>query len=411
MAILAQCPICRTRQSNKRKICKCGEDLDKAKRSKRVKYWVSYYVQGKQYQEYVGSDTSLNGFSIVDAQKAHSKRISQKAEKRFMDILPDNKLTFQELTDWYLGLEKVKALASFETKQIYMRKFNREFGDRDVGEIKSADLENLQIQRINEGNAPKTADDEIDYIQTAVIKAFDNDMISGDTLKPFRKTKKLLSGKKRFSNTRSRTLSLPEIKAIAGALTDPYTLDYFLLGYWTGMRAGEIIKLRWSMIDFQKRIISLSAKITKEEKAKVVPIGDEVYKILTRDKRHIHWAGANDLVFIHDDRNAKRFFTRRLRDSAKAVNIAWGREVEGGWIFHDLRRTFKTDMRKAGVAKIVYDAIVGHSSNDMDSRYNIVDNSDLREAIGRLEDYRKFPIINHSINQTAEIEGKETVSH
>jgi hypothetical protein len=42
MAILAKCPLCRTKQSNKNKICKCGQNLDSAKRDQRVKYWIQY---------------------------------------------------------------------------------------------------------------------------------------------------------------------------------------------------------------------------------------------------------------------------------------------------------------------------------------------------------------------------------
>jgi hypothetical protein len=43
MGILAQCPTCRQKQSNKNKLCpKCGENLDKAKRGGRVQYWIDY---------------------------------------------------------------------------------------------------------------------------------------------------------------------------------------------------------------------------------------------------------------------------------------------------------------------------------------------------------------------------------
>ena len=57
MAILAQCPVCKTRQSVKRKICrKCDHDLDKAKSGKRLMYWISYRLpSGKQKQEPVGA--------------------------------------------------------------------------------------------------------------------------------------------------------------------------------------------------------------------------------------------------------------------------------------------------------------------------------------------------------------------
>jgi len=78
-----------------------------------------------------------------------------------------------------------------------------------------------------------------------------------------------------------------------------------------------------------------------------------------------------------------------FKTASKEAGIPWGREVENGWIFHDLRRTFKTDMRKAGVHKSVIDAIVGHTGNDMDSRYNIIDDEDRLEAVRQLEAYRE----------------------
>jgi len=43
-------------------------------------------------------------------------------------IKPETKMTFQQLTDWYLGLEKVKILAYYPTLKINLNKFNFEFG-------------------------------------------------------------------------------------------------------------------------------------------------------------------------------------------------------------------------------------------------------------------------------------------
>jgi hypothetical protein len=46
MATLAECPRCHKRQATKNKAYLCGENLDKAKQSKRVRYRVSYYLLG-----------------------------------------------------------------------------------------------------------------------------------------------------------------------------------------------------------------------------------------------------------------------------------------------------------------------------------------------------------------------------
>lgn len=55
------------------------------------------------------------GYSINEARDANGKRRSQKRENRIFDILPEAKMIFEELADWYLDLETVKELASFKT--------------------------------------------------------------------------------------------------------------------------------------------------------------------------------------------------------------------------------------------------------------------------------------------------------
>lgn len=151
MAILAECPFCHRRQTVKSKRCisrngrGCGADLDKARRSGKVKYWIAYRLPGgKQRFEKL---TGENAGSIEYAKAADAKRKVQKSENRILDIKPEAKMTFQELTDWYMGLEKVKALAYYCTLQVYLKKFNAEFGNVIVNRIKPADLENLHDLR------------------------------------------------------------------------------------------------------------------------------------------------------------------------------------------------------------------------------------------------------------------------
>ena len=67
MAILAECPLCRKKQSVRNKSCMCGNNLDKAKRNKKVKFWISYRLPGgKQRREFVG-------YSVEEAKDAEGK--------------------------------------------------------------------------------------------------------------------------------------------------------------------------------------------------------------------------------------------------------------------------------------------------------------------------------------------------
>ena len=78
MAILAECPVCHRKQSSKNKLCACGMNMDRAKKSRKVRYWISYRLpNSKQKRESVDAFKDLNGYSIEDARRAESKRVDR----------------------------------------------------------------------------------------------------------------------------------------------------------------------------------------------------------------------------------------------------------------------------------------------------------------------------------------------
>jgi integrase len=174
-----------------------------------------------------------------------------------------NSLMFfsKPLSEWYLDLQKVKALASYDIIKIKLDKFNAEFGDWIVANIKLADLENYQAKRLKAGLAPATVDHEIGKTKTMIIKAFDNDMVGGDILKVFKRCKPLLV---KGSDVRTRILSKDEFEAVMNHLP-LHSKPVFASGYYTGMRRGEIISLTWDKVDLKGRVIKLEASDTKDK--------------------------------------------------------------------------------------------------------------------------------------------------
>lgn len=118
------------------------------------------------------------------AQKIETPRILQRA--------PEEKMTFKELSKWYLGLEKVMSLRYFPTLTINLTSFNQELGDIIVGQIKPADLENFQAKHKREGYSDAYVDRQIEAARAMINKAFDNDKVSGETVKVFRRVRKML---------------------------------------------------------------------------------------------------------------------------------------------------------------------------------------------------------------------------
>ncbi len=379
MGILAECPnpLCRRKQSNRNRVCKCGADLQKLKRSRKVKYWISYRLPGgKQKRESVAAFEGLNGYSIEDARDAWSKRSVQKREKRLLDMVKEYNTTFQELTDWYLGLSEVQKLASYKRVGIALNNFNKVFGNRIIGSVVKSEIENFQAMR-EKDISPATIDIEISTIKTMITAAFDNDKLDGHALKAFRKIKRKL---KRGANARERTINFEEyIKLIEK--TASHFKPVLIIAFNTGMRSGELQKLKWSYIDKEKSFIRLPPEVTKERKAKDIPINHNVKDALDSLPRAL----MHDFVFTYKGRPLSHIngFVSPFKTACDRAGLPYGRNTKDGITFHDTRRTVKTNMVAAGVDPVYRDLILGHSLQGMDMHYLAPSEDTLKEAMSK----------------------------
>ncbi len=379
MAILAECPICHKKQNASNRLCACGENMVTAKKSKRVRFWINYRLPGgKQKRESVG-------FSIEKARDAEGKRRGQKRENRLFDIKPDSKMSFNELTGWYLKLERVKQLARYPILTINLNSFNAVFGEMIISQLKPVDLENYQARRKAEGQADSYVDQQISMARAMINKAFDNDIVGGDVVKVFKRVRKLLKGD---SNARKRVLSAGEFDSLMKALPF-HTRAIVATGYYAGMRKGEVINLTWDKVDMKSRIIALDAVDTKDREARRIPICDALNKILEKIPKAIHDEAIHkNRVFLFKGKPIKDIRTA-LRRACRDADIPYGRGVKDGFVFHDTRHCFNTNMRKSGVPESVIMKITGHSTREMFLRYDTVDGADTRKAVDQMEGFLK----------------------
>jgi integrase len=169
-----------------------------------------------------------------------------------------------------------------------------------VGTIKPVDLENYQDKREEEGRAPATIDYELTTAKTVINKAFDNDMADGRTLKAFKTVKRKLE---KGTNARERTLTTAEYMKLSTGkvkvkkkdgkekiedVAPPRLRSFLTVAFHTGMRRGELLNLKWSHIDKEKGFIRLPAEMTKERKAKAVPLNHHARKALDALPRALH---------------------------------------------------------------------------------------------------------------------------
>jgi len=350
--------------------------MDKAKEAKRVQYWVSYYLPGGKNRR------ELAGDSLDDAKTIEADRRLLKKAGRLPEVMRGAKLTFSGLSDWYLKLESVKVLASYEIVKLKLDKFNAEFGAWPVNTITAADLKNFQAKLQNQGAKPGTVDQDMGKVKTMVNAAFINGKIGADAYRAFKSIKKTLI---KGSDVRDRVLTDAEFKGLLQH-AEGHTKGILSMAYYTGMRRGEILGLTWDRVDLKKRMIFLEAADTKDNEPRKVPLNAELLRMLQEmpgrltdmesgKPRHVFTFKGEPVLDIRAG----------IRRACKLAGIDYGRFKRGGFVFHDLRHGFTTNMRRAGVPEREIMAITGHSSRSTFDRYSKVDEGDLRRAVDRLE--------------------------
>ena len=97
--------------------------------------------------------------------------------------------------------------------------------------------------------------------------------------------------------------------------------------------------LKWSYVDKNKKLIRLPKEITKEDRAKTIPINHHVKKVLDSIPRAL----LHDYVFTYRGKPivSPGGLKKSFKTACDQAKIPHGRKTPNGIIFHDIRRTVK----------------------------------------------------------------------
>lgn len=89
------------------------------------------------------------------------------------------------------------------------------------------------------------------------------------------------------------------------------------------------------------------------------------------------------------------------------AGILQGQDEPEGIIFHDIRRTVKTNMLSAGIDKVYRDMILGHSLRGMDVHYMSPSEDDLHRAMARYTEWLDSQLILQSVDHSVDQKPKK----
>jgi integrase len=199
---------------------------------------------------------------------------------------------------------------------------------------------------------------------------------------------------------RERTALTPEqVRKLVAELPEPCK-SMVLIAVLTGLRRGELFALRWGVVDFERKLISVRESVYEGQfsspktrsSVRKIPMGEALEEIFLRLRRKDNVASA--LVFASEKGTPLRpenVLKRVIHPACERLGLP-----KVGW--HDLRHTSATLLHEHEPLRVAQ-AILGHSDLQTTLGYTHVLPGWQREAMKRLEREILFPNVPKSENE------------
>jgi len=344
MGILVECPSCKKRGGLKRKLCKCGHNVQKAGSKN---YWIEYYLEGKRTRERIGRSKQAAENRLREVQTA-------KAEGRNIKKNKNAITTLGALRDWYLDLPEVKQKRSFKSISKCISIVLDHLGEKKfASQISPADIQGFQKKRLLENTLwgrpakPATINRNVANFRAMLNRALDYGKLETNPIGRVRQLEE--------NNVRERLLTPEEFELLYNHCSENIK-GPVLIAYYLPMRQAEILNLTWKEIDLKKGFIRLGGQRTKNKTGRAIPLHKRIFDYFQSLPRPIH----GGYVFEQRCWNRKAYL--------KALKIAG---IED-FTYHDLRHCALNNLRLAGNDRYVIKQASGHKTDSAFQRYILV---------------------------------------
>jgi integrase len=315
------------------------------------------------------------------------------------------------LIDDYLANQSHKAESTVYTEGVHLRNLKRKLGakvETPIDRIGHRDLESYIQSRLKE-RSPSTVHKERCTVIGLFRWAVEQDLletspadrlspVQGDVDQPpFRTIGEIEAIATRGGLDESEASSLwdclyltpAEIAALLGTVRERTDTDFGYLLHaipaYSGMRRGEVLRLRWSDLDFdQDYVIARSRKQSRRtiETSRRIDLHAELKSELLawRDRRR----GGQYVICQRDSFDpidpdiANRAFWQPMRGTT------WCLKSKRNWFkvgFHTYRHSFASNLAARGVDQRIIDEWMGHQTEAMRKRYRHLFPKDRRSAM------------------------------
>ena len=324
-----------------------------------------------------GSPIQTKTFNTRADAEAWARQVESEMDRGvFVSRVEAESTTLAEAMDRYeseVSLKK-KGYSKEKDKIDHWRKSS--LGSLFLANIRSSDLSKWRDERLKR-SSPATVNRLLNLLSHVFTVAI-QDWGMGGLSNP-------VPGVRRPKNPlpRERRLLPGEIDNILAATGSPSIGDVIRFAIETGMRRGEISRMKWEHVDLKKKILFVPE--TKTGEPRKIPLSTEAVRVLSGLARRIDGS-----VWGYDEKGLG--ITRVFQEAVARARKAYEKECEEkkekpdpaflvDLTFHDLRHEATSRFFEKGLNPMQVAAITGHKTLQMLKRYTHLKAEDLAEML------------------------------
>ncbi len=174
-----------------------------------------------------------------------------------------------------------------------------------------------------------------------------------------------------------------ELQSILSNTQEEILKNLFLTAFYTGMRLGELINMKWSWIDLKQNQITVKCSegfTTKSKKERIIPISQNLRNIFIDRIPKVLSITNDDYVFsrMPGVRLNEDFVSKKFKKSVRAAKL------DDKIHFHTLRHSFASLLVQRGVSLYVVKELLGHEDLATTQIYSHLQQQNLRDAVNLL---------------------------
>ncbi len=332
-------------------------------------YYIRYRRQGKVIEEKAGRQY-VDDMTPAKAAGIRAKRIdgeeptnrAKRESKKAARLAAEGKWTLSRLWKEYSSQRPDSVPIKFDGYR-FKKYLEPNYGKKEPSEFHQLDVDRLRINLLKI-KSPQTVKHVLGLLKRLCNFGVKKQLCQGINFK---------IEMPRVDNQRTEDLTADQLKSLLDAMNkspDTEAADFMRMALFTGMRRGELFKLQWTDIDFDRGFIYIRHD-PKGGKSQMIPLNEQTRAILENHPK----TAAN--VFA---RANKEPFTNFINKRVRLIRDAAGLPSDFRPL-HGLRHAYASMLASSGeVDMYVLQKLLTHKSPQMTQRYAHLRDETMKKA-------------------------------